>query len=410
MKALGLSSPRRAGVAWVLQLWHLFTYISRPTQAITFTPVSPPNLNLEDLGRVALTGDFDAVSLFSYREQAETPYNTNGSQAVIVQQPNGDFSTSQVSDGYIKSMCPFVMQNGQLAGVIMGGNFTSMGGQEAQGVAMFDPKSQKITPLPGLTGQVEVVWCDKDSNTVYVGGDFKGANSTNAIAWVGTSGWANLPFAGFDGPVNSIVTGPNGTIVFGGSFTGLGNTTLPDKADQQVINLSSANISNIANSSTQGFGDPRNIICKTSGQDGPGNTWLLEDNAPGQWRADFNLGFEPSKLRLWNTHQDGRGSKTFAFTAYPLNGIMNFSYVDPATGQSANCQSECPLSNDPKVPFQDFKFVNQVGMSAFSVNISAWYGNGGGLTGIELFQNGMIRFPIWVHTCTNNIIRYLCIC
>ena len=375
----------------ILQLWPIFTLLVRSTQGVAFTPVPPPNLNLKDLGRVALTGDFDAISLFSYRQQSETPFNTNGSQALIIQQPNGDFSTSQVSDAYIKSMCPFVMQNGQFAGVVVGGNFTSLGGVEAQGVAMFDPKTQKITPLPGLTGQVEVLWCDQESNTVYVGGDFKGANSTNAIAWVGTSGWANLPFAGFNGPVNSITTGPNDTIVFGGSFTGLGNSTLPDKKDQQVINLSSANISNAANSSTPGFGDPRNIICKTGGQDGPGNSWLLEDDAPGRWRADMNFGYEPSLLRLWNTHQDGRGTKTFRFTAFPINGIMNFSYVDPGTGQSANCDARCPLSSDPKLPYQDFKFVNQVGMSAFQIDISDWYGKGGGLNGIELFQNGESR-------------------
>lgn len=42
------------------------------------------------------------------------------------------------------------------------------------------------------------------TNPVYLGGDFKGANSTNAIVWVGTSGWANIPLAGFNEPVNAI--------------------------------------------------------------------------------------------------------------------------------------------------------------------------------------------------------------
>ena len=384
-------SPARAELGLILQLWPVVVHLLQPTEGITFTPVTPPNLSLKDLGRVALTGDFDAISLFTYREQSENPYNTNGSQALIVQRPNGDFSASQASDGFIKTMCPFVMRSGDLAGVIVGGNFTSLGGQEAQGVAMVDPKTQQITPLPGLTGQVEVVWCDQESNTVYVGGEFKGANSTNAIAWVGTSGWANLPFAGFNGPVNSIRTGPNGTIVFGGSFTGLGNTTQVEKGDQQVVNLVSANISAVANASTPGFNDPRNVICKTDGQDGPGKTWLLEDNAPGQWRADLNFGFEPSLLRLRNTHQDGRGTRTFRFTALPIDGIMNFSYVDPATRETRNCDARCPLSDDPKLPYQDFRFVNQVGMSAFRIDVSEWYGNGGGLNGIELFQNGEYR-------------------
>lgn len=281
------------------------------------------------------------------------------------------------------------MQNGTLAGVVVGGNFTSLGGQEAQGVAMFDPSSQQITPLPGLTGDVEVVWCDQQTNTVYVGGNFKGGKSTNAIAWVGMAGWSDLPFAGFNGPVNTIRGAPDGHIIFGGSFTGLGNTTAPTHKDQQVINLSTANISSASTTTTDGFNDPKNIICKTSGRDGEGDTWLLADDSPGFWRADFNLGFQPTKLRLWNTHQDGRGTETFRFTAFPINGIMNFTYVDPATSENATCDARCPLSNSTSTPYRDFHFVNTVGMSAFQIDISAWYGRGGGLNGIELFQDGM---------------------
>lgn len=359
-----------------------------PAQGLSFEPVPPSNLDLSELGRVALTGDFDAISLYSYQEQTESRYNTNGSQSLVTQRPNGDFATTVTSDGYIKSMCPFVMKDGTLAGVIVGGNFTSLGDQQTQGVAMYDPTSQKITPLPGLTGNVDVVWCDQDTNTVYVGGDFKGGNSTNAIAWVGMAGWSDLPFAGFNGPVNEIRGAPNGNMIFAGSFTGLGNATAPTRKDQQSINLSSANITAESSTTANGFSDPNNIVCKTSGQDGAGNTWLLEDGTPGFWKANLSFGFQPTKLRLWNTHQDGRGTETFRFTAFPLNGIMNFTFIDPATGNNATCDARCPLSNDTKVPYQDFRFVNTVGMSSFQIDISAWYGRGGGLNGIELFQDG----------------------
>ena len=362
------------------------------TQGVAFDPVPPPNINLDQLGRVALAGNFDSISLYSYRQQTESAFSTNGSQALITQLPNGDFIPAATADAYIKSMCPFVMSNNQFAGVVVGGNFTSLGGIEAQGVAMYDPSTSKVTPLPGLLGQVSVVYCDQDTNTVYVGGDFKGADSTNAVAWVGNTGWANLPFAGFNGPVNSITKAPNGNIIFGGSFTGLGNTTTtPQRKDQQIINISSANVSSGSTTDTTGFNDPRNIVCKTVGQDGPGNTWLLEDNSPGFWRADMNFGYQPTKLRLWNTHQDGRGTKTFRFTAFPLNGIMNLTYMDPVTNEKTNCDASgarCPLSNNASLQYQDFTFVNSVGMSAFQIDISDWYGSGGGLDGIELFQDG----------------------
>lgn len=362
------------------------------TQGANFTPVPSANLDLREMGKVALTGDFDAISLYTYQQQTENAFSTNGTQSLITQLPNGAFATAASADGYIKAMCPFVMHDGKFAGVIVGGNFTSLGGVEAQGVAMYDSSTGKVTPLPGLTGSVNALLCDKDTNTVYVGGEFKGANSTNAVAWVGMSGWANLPFQGFNGPVYSIIAGPNGNVIFGGSFSGLGNSTstTPNQKDQQIINISSANITAVGTSNTAGFDNASNIVCKTNGQDGAGSTWLLEDDTPGSWTAAMNFGYEPSLLRIWNTHQDGRGTKTFRFTAIPLNGIMNFTYTDPDTGEEGKyCDARCPLSSNKDVPYQDFRFWNTVGMNAFRIDISEWYGQGGGLNGVELFQNGM---------------------
>lgn len=405
MKLRALYSPIAAELVVLIQL------LIPSTQGVDFSPVQLPDVNLDHLGRVALTGNFDSISLYTYKQQTETAFSTNGSQALITQLPNGDFAAAAPADAYIKTMCPFVMDNGQLAGVVVGGNFTSLGDIEAQGVAMYDPSTSKITPLPGLLGQVSAVYCDQDTNTVYVGGDFKGADSTNAVAWVGMSGWANLPFAGFNGPVNAITKAPNGNIIFGGTFTGLGNTTAPQKKDQQLVNLSSANISSRATTDSTGFNDPKNIVCKTSSNDGPGTTWLLEDKTPGFWRADLNFGFQPSKLRLWNTHQDGRGTKTFRFTAFPINGIMNLTYSDPVTNQEMVCDASgarCPLSDNTTLRFQDFHFYNRVGMNAFQIDISDWYGGGGGLDGIQLFQDGNFSTTGLSFTLLM-ISRYLCL-
>lgn len=385
----------------------------RPTQGVDFTPVPAPNLDLDGLGQVALTGNFDSISLFSYQQESESTPSTNGSQSLITQLPNGDFATTATSDGSITTMCPFVMHDGTFAGVIVGGNFTSLSGVEAQAVAMYDAATGKVTPLPGITGSVTTLLCDKDTNTVYVGGEFKGANSTNAVAWVGMSGWANLPFEGFNGPVNSITSAPNGNIIFGGSFTGLGNSTTitPNEPDQQIINIGTANITAGGTTTTPGFNNASNIVCKTSGQDGAGNTWLLADNTPGFWEASMNFGYEPSLLRIWNTHQDGRGTQTFRFTALPLNGIMNFTYTDPDTGEEGLfCDARCPLTANTSVPYQDFRFYNTVGMSAFRIDISAWYGAGGGFDGIELFQNGKLTSRRFYSCALLTRARYFRLC
>lgn len=394
MRIFSLLGPTAAEFVLSVQLWPILTQLIPGTQGVNFDPVPLPGLDLSQLGRVALTGDFDAISLYTYQEQTENGFNTNGSQSLITELPNGDFRTAASADAYIRSMCPFVTNDGRLAGVVVAGNFTSLGGVEAQGIAMFDPTKSKVSPLTGLSGQVATMLCDQETNTVYVGGEFKGLNSTNAIAWVAGTGWTNLPFAGFNGPVNSIAKEANGNIIFGGSFTGVGNTTTPtgNNTDQQIINISSAKISADASASTNGFSDPTNIVCKKNGQDGPGNTWLLQDNSPGFWQAEMNFGYQPTKLRLWNTHQDGRGTRTFRLTALPLNGIMNFTYLDPSTGQSGLCDARCPLADNNSVSFQDFTFVNNIGMSGFRIDISDWYGNGGGLNGIELFQNGTPYF------------------
>ncbi|KAI9838431.1 MAG: hypothetical protein M1837_002486 [Sclerophora amabilis] len=394
MRLASLLGPTAAECIPLLRIWALLSTLLVPSHAINFDPVPAPNLDLSGLGRVGLAGDFDSISLYQYRQQNENGYNTNGSQSILSRFPDGSFTTLASADASIQAMCPFVMRGGQLAGVVVGGNFTSLGGIEAQGVALFDPSTSKVTPLPGLSGKVSALLCDEETNTVYVGGEFSGANSTNAIAWVGTTGWANLPFAGFNGPVTTIAKESNGNIIFGGTFDGLGNTTSPNKKDQQIVNIATANITASSTASTDGFDDPKNIVCKTNGQDGPGNTWLLEDDEEGFWRADFRFGFRPTKMRIWNTHQDGRGTKTFRFTALPINGIMNLTYTDPATGNNSTCDARCPLSDDTDPQYQDFSFINVIGMSGFRIDISEWYGGGGGLNGIELFQDDIYAFAL----------------
>ena len=410
MRLSSFFGPTAADLAFLIQLWSILTLIPL-TQGVNYTTVPLPDLDLSSLGQVALTGDFDSISLYTYLQQSENAFKTNGTQSLITQLPNGDFATTAPADGYIKALCPFIMQSGKLAGVVVGGNFTELGGIQAPGAAMYDTTTGNIIPLNGLNGTINAVLCDQDTNTVYVGGQFSGLNSTNALAWVGMSGWATLPFQGFNGPVNTIIKEANGNIIFGGSFTGLGNSTtvMPERLDQQVINIASANISSSSNSSTTGFDNPSNIVCKTNETGGPGNTWLLEDNSPGWWRADMNFGYVPSLLRIWNTRQDGRGTQTFRFTAMPINGIMNFTYKDPDTGADNHCDARCPLSAKESVPYQDFRFINTVGMSAFRIDISDWYGQGAGLDGIELFQNGKVKIVITLKYLADRY-RYFCVC
>ncbi|KAJ4290124.1 hypothetical protein N0V88_006631 [Collariella sp. IMI 366227] len=377
----------------------IVSFAAAPATAITFTPAPPANLDLSQLGRVVLAGDFSGISLYQFEGQNEHPARSNGTEQLLARMPNGVFASIVNTDATIRTMCTLDTDNGTV--VVLGGNFTSIRGpdsgstaQQSTAIAFFDPTTASVTPLPGLSGQVNALLCDQERKTVYLGGSFVGANSTNALAWETGKGWVNLPFAGFNGPVSSIAKTSKGNILFGGSFTGLGNASTPSTPDGQIINLSTAIISSDFSSNIPGFTDPKNVICKASGADGAGNSWLLADDVSGFWQATFKHGFRPTKLRLYNTHQDGRGTKTWRFTAMPINGIMNFTYVDPETKQTASCTSECPLSHDKDMKFQDFHFVNEVGMNQFRIDISAFYGKGGGLNGIELFADDISSYAI----------------
>ncbi|CAK7200535.1 hypothetical protein SEUCBS139899_003232 [Sporothrix eucalyptigena] len=378
----------------ITSLLALASMASSTAHAFNFTPAASSNVDLSSLGSIGIAGNFDGVSLFQFEEQSQNTIAANGSEGLLARLPNSAFATVLTTDASIMSMCSYMLQDGTDAGVVLGGNFTSLGSQQATGIALFNPNTSAVTTMAGLQGQVNAVYCDQTDNAIFVGGNFIGPNSTNAIRWVHGSGWTALPFAGFNGPVTSITKAANGHIIFGGSFTGLGNASTPTQQDEQVINIASGNITATNSATTSGFSDPSNIVCKTNDTDGAGLTWLLQDDTPGSWEAQFAFGFQPSKLRLWNTHLDGRGTKTFRFTALPLNGILNFTYIDPTTGVNASCTSECPLSSSTDVQYQDFHFVNNVGMDGFRIDISDWYGSGGGLDGIELFENDIFTYAV----------------
>ncbi|POS88454.1 hypothetical protein EPUL_000147 [Erysiphe pulchra] len=378
-----------------LRLICVILYATTPlVRAIVFKKVPSPNLNLGNLGRTVFTGDFTGISLYEFEGHSEDTLAKNGSQSLLQRMPDGRFANVASSDAGIQAMCLLKMNDGKFSGVVVGGDFTVLGGVQSPGAALFNPNTAVVQSLTGLSGQISALYCDQSTNTVYAGGSFKSANSTNAIKLVADEGWIDLPFQGFNGPVNSITKASNGNIIFGGSFTGLGNVTEPTLQDQIQINLVDAE--KIAGSSTSlpEFSDPANIVCKTTGKDGPGDTWLLADQTPGFWRANFGYTFQPTKLRLWNTHLGGRGTKTFRFTAFPINGIMNLTYVDPLNNQINHCTSECPLSRESKQPYQDFHFVNVIGMNGIQIDISDWYGDGGGLTGIELYQNDIDSYAV----------------
>ena len=204
----------------------VFFNLPRLICALSTDPIPSPAIDLSELGRVGVTGDFDALSQYQYQGQLESgPPVTNGSQSIRAQLPNGDFTTLVTANGNIDSLCVFIESDGHLAGLVAAGNFSSLGGIQGQGVGVFNATQNRVSPLSGMTGTASTVFCDMESDTFYIGGLFQGLSSRNALAWVATQGWTELPFQGFNGPVTSITKLSTGNILFGGSFTDFFNAS-----------------------------------------------------------------------------------------------------------------------------------------------------------------------------------------
>ncbi len=198
----------------------------------------------------------------------------------------------------------------------------------------------------------------------------------------------------------------------------MGDQIAADIPSDVTIDLSSANITAEGSSDLAGFDDPRNILNHTDGVDAAGKTWLLADDTAGYWQAaGVSIGtFSPALLRLSNTQRDGRGTKAFTFTSFPENGFANFTYTDPQTGKLKTCAAQCPLASSSNKTYPDFFFVHVINMDGLRLNVSEWYGAGGGLDGLLLAEERkssrnlsecLILMTVVIHSLATLVLRHL---
>ena len=201
-----------------------------PLSAINLPPVE-----YSSFGQVSLAGDFSGRSLYQFAGQNTAPTTASTrSDSVFIQLPNGALSPLGSVQGTISALCTLS------DALYIAGNFSSIAGVNASNIASYNFSTSTFETLNDrkLLGTVAALYCDVAGNQVYVGGNFESGGSNNAIVWSGTTGhWVDLPFGGFDGPINVIEAGSDGTVLFGGVFDALGNGTAGGLVDKQVINL-----------------------------------------------------------------------------------------------------------------------------------------------------------------------------
>jgi hypothetical protein len=75
-------------------------------------------------------------------------------------------------------------------------------------------------------------------------------------------------------------------------------------------------------------------------------------------------------------------------TTIPDNTVQQLHFVDPATRKTQTCTTDCPLSIDATIPYQDFTFDEAVSITGVQVTLSAWQGAGLGLHLFQILSSG----------------------
>ncbi|KAF9965590.1 hypothetical protein BGZ70_004506 [Mortierella alpina] len=316
-------------------------------------------------------------------------------------------------------------------------------------VGLYDSKLKRFLAMEnGLDGPVENLMCDSSTNQVFVVGQFRaplqdetfsdsnkaGGGNSNRYQALGSFGggvavwkrapgtdsgaggssgkssynnqlhpptqasgsWAPLPFKGVNKIVTSVAKTQDGTYYFGGQFDTTTDGEEFSAPDTQLVNLASAQV-NTGNGLD--VAQDRSIICQNGTS--PRTNWIMRDNMPGYWRVKFPLLITPTLFRLWNvdvtqgSESTNRGTKTFAIMAQPSNQYLNLSYTDPISHTLQYC-TVCPLlprpsSSTESLPaqsgYQDFLVAKPELLHAAQIDVVSWYGLGGGLGGVEVYQS-----------------------
>ncbi|KAJ2955867.1 hypothetical protein NQZ79_g8209 [Umbelopsis isabellina] len=346
-----------------------------------------PNLDLSAFQQLGICGDFAGLSRFVNANQFET---LDANTATIIQKySNNTFERVASTAGAINTACKLPQSGTNDAfDVYFAGSFSNINNTTTNNIAKLDTQTGQITSLgAGLNGPVYTLYCDASSSTVYAGGAF----NTSAMMWRSGT-WVAMPWAGLDGPVYTISSNPvTNTVFFGGSFQSTMNGVYGNSTVSQPVPLSPpSSVSGGNSASNPNRNDPGSIVCPNSTSTVHNYTWLLEDDTPGYWEADFGDSVTPQSFRLSNVHYDNRGTDQFGILALGTNSYYELSYTDPATGQLETCVQNCSLSNNASILYQDFTVINSFPTQGLRIEIFSWFGCGGGLSFVEIFTTDNI--------------------
>lgn len=364
------------------------------------------NVNGGDIG---IVGSFSGISSFTPGGKSSALKLSSEDESLIsLSQSSASVIESSKMNGQITTACFLYNSDGSVSKTYFGGSLTSLNQTPIGYVAAIDSSGHIDTMHDGVYGPINTLYCDQDLQMVYVGGNFSstvvGLTDSVATARSQSSGnmaiyshkhsaWQHLPFHGLDGPVFDFAR-INDDVFAVGSFSATQDNATHVALNTQPVNLAACQIVGGNNAETAGFTDPKNVIC-TQLADQAGNTWLMRDKLPGYYRIVFPFKTTPSLLRIMNTAYQGRGTKAFRMEAVENNQVLQMAYINPVTKREVTCTQSCPLDHNYR--WQEFRFVTDPAtlsnITGVTIQITDWYGMGGGFNKIELYQRGKFHSP-----------------
>ncbi|KAG9316516.1 cortical protein marker for cell polarity-domain-containing protein [Chiua virens] len=363
-----------------------------------FAFASLPLVDFDRMGQVGLPGAFAGLNFFDN----STPTFDPSVSTLLSRSLQGALTSIANTNpgGSISSAC--AMNDVYY----IAGSFLSIANISTSYVASYSPSSAAFSALGsgGPNGPVSAVYCDSSNNNLWVGGHFSSPSPSVTIWSTKSRSWSAPPFEGLNGQVMSIAsnasdsslffTGSFSTSFSGGATASNNNPNVPYShgaspfsSSLVPIPLQGAEIVGAPSSTDSQYSDIQTILCP-AGPDGPGNTWLAAAGSTALITIRTFAAMSAFGVRVGNTFLSGYGTTAFSVTSIPDNTVQSLTYVDPSTGQSRTCTSNCPLSTDSSILYQDFLFTAPISLTGVQITLSEWTGNAPGLHMLQLLSSG----------------------
>ncbi|KAA1084844.1 hypothetical protein PGTUg99_000022 [Puccinia graminis f. sp. tritici] len=317
--------------------------------------------------------------------------NNNTTTTATAQQPSEPtiIATTNLG-GSIHAIC--LTRSNQL---IIGGRFDALNSTSStSNIAIYDPLTHAISPLSNsssIQGTVHAIECLNDDQ-IWIAGQFQNPISNdqipNLISYSTKShsfqspNSLNLP--NFNGPIYSLdhLISPSGeSLIIGGQFSISINTNNPQQQQQTPNFFDPSTHNNNNNNNTLPLPTLGSSLAPVP-LSNQATCWELDQNFDnGAVTLNLGTSVPVGGIRLGNSFANG-------------GGTAGFHFINPITNQLDSCTTNCTLSRDLKLPYQDYIFPPNTAVNGVQLVITSKFGNVAGLHLLQLLSQGNTAYAV----------------